>query len=258
MENTTIFCRTHFLVPQVQTFAKKAQFWQTILVTKGTNEETHNQNTTLSLISSSSTTNPMENTTIFCRTPFFGSTGRTFAKLAKKAQFWPTILETIGTNEETHNQNTTLSLISSSSATNPMENTTIVCRTPIVVRTFAKNTQFWPTILVTKGTNEESHNQNTTLSLISSSSSTNPMENSTIFCQTPFFWFHRPLQIGKNTQFWRTILETKRTNEETHNENTTLSLISSSSTANPMENTTIFCRTPFFGSTGPAGPWQNW
>ncbi len=85
-------------------------------------------NSAFPLISSSSTTNPMEKNTKFNLTQFFGFMGRTCTKIT---QFWPTNLKHKGTNEA----------ISSSSATNPMEIITNVMSDPIYVlqvRTCAK------------------------------------------------------------------------------------------------------------------------
>ncbi len=66
-----------------------------------------------------------------------------------------------------------------------------------------QNHTFWPTGLKHKGTNEDTHNQKTTYSMVSGSSATNPMEKAAMFRRTKFLHFTGPdlRKIGKNHTF---------------------------------------------------------
>ncbi len=142
----------------------------------------------------------------------------------------------MGTNEDTHNQKTTFSMVSSSSATNPMDNT-------------HNQKTIFSVVSSSSATNpmDNTHNQKTTFSVVSSSSASNPMDNAVMFCRTQFLHSTGPdlHKIAKNHSFGRLFWSTKGKNEETYNPKTAFSLISSSSTTNPMENTAMFRRTPF-------------
>ncbi len=116
-------------------------------------------------------------------------------------------------------------MVSSSSATNPMDNAVMFCRTQFLRFTgpdlckIGKITHFGLTSLKQKG-DKRRHTQSKNHILYGqySSSATNPMDNAAMFRRTQFLRFTGPdlCKIGKNHTFWAHLLKAQRGQTKTN------------------------------------------